>query len=492
MNFVLGLDLGTTNIKALALGADGQPRARASQKTPATNGEYDAEELWRACAQSIHDLLAQLDADARVDGIAVASMGEAGVLLDAAGKPLAPVIPWYDQRARAAVEWWRANISETDLYRITGLSLRPAYSANTLLWYREQLPNLFARAHTWLCLADWITFCLAGQTTMSYAMACRTMLFDVRRRAWSDELLHLTRLPGDLLPSLFPSGQVIGAVTRDAARETGLREGTPVAIGGHDHVCAALAAGVIEPGRVLDSTGTVEAILAPLAQPILDRAITGGMSCGCHVAHDRYYLIGGITSGGVVAWLSRLFAGGDSPEVIARLMTEASASPIGANGLWFEPYLDGAASRPRDPDAWGAWLGVRLHHTRADFARAAMEGLTFGIRHLVAGMSAAARLPVEELRAVGGATRNAWWQQLKADVIGAPIQTLAVTAVTAQGAALLAGIGIGMFADEADASARANCPAARYEPNPETHARYDAAYPTFCALYPALKALRLE
>ncbi|MCI0477837.1 MAG: hypothetical protein L0Y55_16470, partial [Anaerolineales bacterium] len=215
-------------------------------------------------------------------------------------------------------------------------------------------------------------------------------------------------------------------------------------------------------------------------------------SCGCHVARDRYYLIGGITSGGVVAWLSRLFAGDDSPETIARLMEEAATSPVGANGLWFEPYLDGAASCPRDPDARGAWLGVCLQHTRADFARAAMEGLTFGIRHLVAGMIDAARVPLQELRAVGGATRNVWWQQLKADVIGAPIQTLAVTDVTAQGAALLAGIGIGMFADEADASARAVRPAARYAVNVENHARYDAAYPTFCALYPVLKTLQLE
>ncbi|MEW5719890.1 MAG: FGGY-family carbohydrate kinase, partial [Chloroflexota bacterium] len=255
----------------------------------------------------------------------------------------------------------------------------------------------------------------------------------------------------------------------------------------------ALAAGVVEPGCVLDSSGTVEAIMVPLAQPVLDHAHTGGMSCGCHTARDRYYLIGGVMSGGVVDWLSRLLGGDDSPEAIARLMEEAASSPPGAHGLWFEPYLDGAASRPRDPEAWGAWLGLRLHHTRADLARAAMEGLSFGIRYLSEGIQEATRSPIRELRAVGGGTRNAWWQQLKADVLGVPIETLVVSDVTAQGAALLAGLGIGMFADETHAIARAYRPATRYQVDRDLHAKYDAAYRDgFVKLYPALKALPLH
>ncbi|MBI5305751.1 MAG: carbohydrate kinase [Chloroflexi bacterium] len=502
MDVVLGLDLGTTNCKALAMGEDGQPVASVSAPTPVhtvtlpntlqPGEEFDAEELWQTCAQLIRALIAKPGVDFRVVGIAVASFGEAGVLLDDARQPLAPIIAWRDPRTMLWLDWWRTRISETEMYRITGLSFRHIYSVNKLLWYREHAPQMFMRAHTWLCIADWITFRLTAQLATSYALACRTMLFDVSRRAWSDELLRLANLPADLLPPPLPSGQIVGAITADAARETGLLAGTPVVIGGHDHVCAALAAGVTEPGTILDSSGTVEAILVPLDQPILDLAATGGMPCGCHTARERYYLIGGVMSGAVVDWLARVLTGDDAPTTVSQLMLDAARAPIGAEGLWFEPYLDGAGSYLRDPAAWGAWLGLRLHHSRADMIRAAMEGLTFGIRHLLEKMQRAGKFPARALRAVGGGTRNTWWQQLKADVIGAPIETLVVSDVTAQGAALLAGIGIGMYADEATAIARAYRPMTRYAVNAENHARYEALYrDVFEKLYPALKPISL-
>ncbi len=267
----------------------------------------------------------------------------------------------------------------------------------------------------------------------------------------------------------------------------------PITIGGHDHVCAALAAGVTEPGTMLDSSGTVEAIFVPLATPNLNLASTGGMACGCHTARERYYLIGGVMGGAVVDWLARLLTGDDAPTTVSQLMLDAASAPIGANGLWFEPYLDGAGSYLRDADAWGAWLGLRLHHSRADMIRAAMEGLTFGIRDLLEKMQNAAKYPAQGLRAVGGGTRNTWWQQLKADVLGVPIETLAVSDVTAQGAALLAGIAVKMFADENDAMARAYRPATRYQVNGENHVRYDALYHrVFEKLYPALKPISLK
>jgi xylulokinase len=467
--------------------------ASASAPTPQVNGEYNAEELWRVCSRLTRQVIANLDSAQHIASVAVASMGESGVLLDTEHQPLAPIIPWHDKRTADLIDTIRAQISEPDLYRITGLPLRHIYSASKLMWYRDYAPEIFARAQTWLCLADWITFRLTGQCTTSYSMACRTMLFDVRQRAWSDELLRVMNLPGHLLPPVSPSGQIIGTVTRSAANETGLPEGTPVATGGHDHICAALAAGVIEPGSVLDSSGTVEVLLIPLAAPVLDYVLTSGMACGCHTARDEYYLLGGVMSGGIVDWLARLFAGDDLPETVTRLMQEASTSPLGANGLWFEPYLGGAASRPRDPNAWGAWLGLRLHHTRADLLRAAMEGLTFGIRYLAQGIEEASGHAIQQMRAVGGGTRNVWWQQLKADVLGVPIETLVVSDVTAQGAALLAGIGIGMFADATDAARRAYHPAARYKPNPENHAEYNILYrAVFETLYPALKNISLK
>jgi xylulokinase len=502
MDVVLGLDLGTTNCKVLAVDESGQPVANASMPTPVqmtwtANGdtvpEYDAEPLWNTSARLIQRVMSEIGPGAHVAGIAVASMAESGVLLDAAGQPLAPIITWYDSRSLPWLAWWQGHMTDEETFAITGLAPRHIFTAYKLLWYRDQQPELLAQAQSWLCVADWITFRLSAQYTMSYSMASRTLLFDVSRRAWSDYLFAFSDLPKRLMPPVLPSGQVIGWVTAEAARMTGLREGTPVVTGGHDHICAALAAGVIAPGPVLDSSGTTEPLMVALDTPALDsRVATTGFCCGCHTVGDRYYLLGGIMAGAVVDWMSRLLGGDDTPTTVSRLMEIAATSPPGANGVWFLPYLDGSGPPKRDPEAWGAWLGLRLRHTQADVIRAAMEGLTFGIRALLDGIQQAAGFPVQELRVVGGGSRNTWWQKLKADILGVPIETLAVSDVTAQGAALLAGIGVGMFADEQEAASRTYRPATRYQADPVVHAQYDIAYrETFARLCPALKALPL-
>jgi xylulokinase len=501
MDTVLGLDLGTTNCKAVLLDQYGQLVASATTPTPvrgeappaAGSPEYDADALWNTCAELIRRVTDQLRLEQAVVGVAVASMGEAGVLVDEAGKPLMPILTWHDRRTLPWVDWWRTRMSQADIYRITGLPLDHTYSANKLLWYRAQDLHAFARARTWLCLADWITFRLSGELSTSYSIASRTMLFDVRRHTWSDDLLRLAELPASLLPPALPSGDIVGRVTSQAARATGLPTGTPVVTGGHDHICAALAAGVIKPGATLNSTGTTDSILSTLEAPLLDEALAdSGLCCGCHTVPDHYYLLGGFMSGAVVDWVSRLLAGDSRPDTLAGLMDEAASAPPHAHGIWFLPYLDGSGPPHRDPNAWGAWLGLRLTHTRGDVARATMEGLTFALRYLLEGFQPITGLTASRLRAVGGGSRNTWWQSLKADILGLPIEVPAMPDLTAAGAALLAGIGVGMFSDAADAAARSYRHAERHEPDPGRRAAYDTAYhDVFLKLYPALRELPL-
>jgi xylulokinase len=501
MDSILGLDLGTTNCKAVLFDRDGQLVASATTPTPVRRDwpsapgspEYDAHALWDACAGLIRRVTGQSPHGQAVVGVSVASMGEAGVLVDEVGQALMPILTWHDRRTLPWVDWWRARMSQADIYCITGLPLDYIYSANKLLWYREQDPHAFARARTWLCLADWITFCLSGELSTSHSMASRTMLFDVRRRAWSPDLLRLAELPADLLPPALPSGEMVGRVTPQAAQATGLAIGTPVVTGGHDHICAALAASVIAPGAMLNSSGTTDTILSTLEAPLLDGALAGaGLCCGCHTVPGYYYLVGGFMSGAVVDWVSRLLAGDTSQDTLIRLMDEAASAPPHAQGIRFLPYLGGSGPPDRDPNAWGAWLGLRLNHTRGDVVRATMEGLTFALRYLLEGFQPVTGLTASQLRAVGGGSRNRWWQSLKADVLGLPIEVPAVSDVTASGAALLAGIGVGMFNDAADAAVRSYRPAVRYEPDPDRRAAYDTAYQqVFLKLYPALKELPL-
>jgi xylulokinase len=250
-----------------------------------------------------------------------------------------------------------------------------------------------------------------------------------------------------------------------------------VFVGGHDHICAAVAAGAIEPGIVLDSVGTAEAIMVTLDSPLSgDKMAASGICCGCHSAQDRYYMLGGLIAGGVLAWVSRILMGDESSEAINRLMVEAAASPPGAHGVCFLPYLDGSGPPDRDPTAWGAWLGLSLKHTRGDIARAAVEGISYGIRYLLETAQGYSGVTVGELRCVGGGTRNTFWQQVKADILGLPVDAPSVVDVTAQGAALLAAMGAGVFRDTAEAASAAYRSGVRYEVDPQRSAGYEIAY----------------
>ena len=502
MDVLLGLDLGTTNCKALAVGLDGQPIASASLPTPAriltgedrAAPEYDALELWHTSAALIRQVVGNLPGELRVAATAVASMGEAGVLIDGNGAPLTPVLTWHDPRTLPWVDWWRERISDQQVYEITGLPPDYIYSAHKLLWHRSQDPVNFRKGRAWLCLADWVTFRLTGEFTTTYSLASRTMLFDQRSLVWNEDLLGLAGLPASLFPKTFPSGTLIGRVTRTASGETGLPEGLPVVSGGHDHICAALAAGAITPEIILDSAGTVEALMVTLVAPSLrGEMASSGLGCGSHSARGKYYLIGGIMGGGVLAWVSRLLAGDDSPETIGSLMSEAMTVPAGAKGARFIPYLEGNGPPLRDARAWGAWLGLRLQHTRRDLVRACVEGLSLGIRYLLECLQSSSEEPVRELRCVGGGTRNAFWQQIKADVMGVPIDTPAAADITAQGAALLAGIGAGAFKSETEAAASAYRTAVRYVPDSERVAYYEEVYQKeYRELYTLYKQLRLS
>jgi len=307
-------------------------------------------------------------------------------------------------------------------------------------------------------------------------------------------MLALAGIPSHLMPPLVTSGAVVGHVTAEAARQTLLPQGIPVSAGGHDHICGAIAVGAITPGIILDSAGTAEAFMATL-----DRSIAAevheppGLGCGCHTAPDKYYLLGGILGGGAINWLSEVLTNTADIASIASLMQAAQQSPLGAGGVRFLPYLRGSGPPKRDPNAFGAWVGFRLKHTRGDLVRAAIEGLSFGFRKVVTLMQDLGGFRADALRATGGSTRNVFWQQVKADVIGLPVEVADEPEASAKGAALLAGIGAGVFKDVAAAAevAYSSISAERYLPDPERHREYSLIYERWLQLQPALESLAL-
>lgn len=497
MPYLLGLDAGTTSIKAwLYDAASGRPVAGASHPTPGARprpgwAEHDPEALWLAAAASIRSALAAASPNEPVAALAVASMAEAGLPLDIHGRPLYPIIAYYDQRTDQYAGWWRERLGAEAIHAISGQVVRPPFGVMKLLWLRDQRPDLFARMRRWLSVGDYLIWRLAGVYATDRTLASRTMLFDQRALAWSPELIELAGIPRDILPDVHPSGAIVGAVHQDAAAQTGLAAGTPVATGGHDHLCGAFAAGVVAPGDTLASLGTAAALLAADSTFHGGGAVFAqGLSCYCHVADGAYVVQGGLgAAGAALAWLARFLRGANEPGDYAALEQAAIASPPGARGLVWLPHLRGSGTPERDSDSRAALIGLRDEHTPGDTWRAMIESLAYWSRSNLAAIEAATGRPAQRLTLIGGVARNALLPQIFADVIGRPVALLDIAEASARGAALLSAQAIGASIGPPPR------PPHEVAPDLARAARYDRIYqeiytPLYTALRPMNQALQ--
>lgn len=301
----VGLDVGTTGVKAVAFDASYTELAAATVPTPTRplpdgGAEYDADELWAAAAQVLRTVTGALATSGHVArGIAAASMGEAGVLVDGAGRPTAPVIAWFDQRTVPQAAWWAATVGVEPTHAINAIPVDPIFGAPKMLWIQQHWPEAWAAGRHWLNMADWAAYRLSGEMATDHSLASRSMLYDLRRRRWSDELLAASGLDGSRLAPLVQSGRPVGTVTAEASAATGLPPGCVVGAGGQDHICAALALGVTEPGMLLDSIGTAEAFFLVLDDvDASGRLARAGLAQGAHVEAGRVYALAALSDGG--------------------------------------------------------------------------------------------------------------------------------------------------------------------------------------------------
>ncbi len=471
---LVGLDVGTTGVKAIAVAPDGRVVGVAERGYPLSTpragwSEQDPEDWWRA-AEAALAALGPLE----IAGIGLSGQMHGLVALDAHDRVLRPAILWNDQRTGAECAEIEELIGLERLIELTGNRALAGFTAPKLLWLRRHEPDVYARIARVLLPKDYVRLRLTGEWAMDVADASGTLLLDVAGRRWSDEVLAALEMPREWLPPLLESPEVSG-------RTAG---GIPVAAGAGDCAAAALGVGIDRAGPlsiVLGTSGVVFAALpAYVAEP------QARVHAFCHAVPGAWHAMGVMLSAaGSLQWFRDRLA----PDVgFAELVAEATPWGPGAEGLLFQPYLAGERTPHADPSARGAFVGLELRHDRGALVRSVLEGVSFGLRdslELLRGLGVTA----ESARVSGGGARGGLWLSILASVLGLPLETTAAEEGSAYGAALLGGVAGGVYADVHEAVERCVRVAATIEPDAAWSSAYEDVYARYRALYPALEPL---
>ena len=489
---LLGLDIGGSGAKAglYAAGSgellgSGYVEYRMTSAVPG-HAEHDADTWWQAAILAIRQASNGSD-PSTIRGLGV-SCTNGLVAVDAKGRPLRSAIMLWDQRAVPEVEHIGRVLDPGRLFEITGNPLAPgAYSLPTILWLKHHEPETFDSAYKLLVPGGYLVARLTGAFTIDHSRACTTLLFDIRGLDWHRPFLDALQIPVEKLPRPLPGLAPAGSVTAEAAELTGLRPGTPVVAGCMDTVAASIGCGVMEPGECFVIMGTAARVCTALLEPRFDPRF---MNCS-HTAPGRWLAIGALNGiGSSWRWMRDTFgqleqsvAALSGQDAYDLLTAEAANAPPGSKGLIFLPYISGERTPVWNPKARSVFLGITLGHERCDVLRSVLEGAAFAIRQVVEILETDQGLAIPELRIGGTAARSAVWNQIIADVLGKPVVSMVETQTEVLGAALLAGVGLGVYADFDEAVAAHVRPARTFKPDDRAHAAYDQLFPVYRDLY---------
>lgn len=487
--YFLGIDTSTTSSKALLIDERGEVIAVASNphtlQTPKPLwSEQNPHEWWEAVAASIRSVLKK----AGVGGEQVGAVGLTGqmhglVLLDEAGNVLRPAILWNDQRTQSQCDEIHRIIGKERFIQITGNVALTGFTAPKILWVKENEPEVFAKAKHVLLPKDYIRLKLTGEYAMDKADGAGTVLFDLKARDWSDEVLAALEIPRAWMPKTFEGTEFTGYVTEEAAALTGLKVGTPVAAGGGDQAAGAVGVGAVEPGIIGLTVGTSGVVFATTPSALIEPE--GRLHAFCHAVPNMWHFMGVMLSAaGSLQWYRDTLA----PDVsFDDLLKEAESIPAGSEGLQFLPYLSGERTPHPDPLARGAFIGLTLRHSRAHMTRSVLEGVAFGLKDSFTLIQNAGLGSITQVRASGGGTKGALWRRIMASVLEAELVTVNTTEGGAYGAALLAGVGAGAWSDVASACRECIRITGSTSPDEKEAGVYHKSYAVYRELYPALK-----
>jgi xylulokinase len=499
VSVTLGIDIGTTGTRTIAIDETGKVLASASAEYPCDYpkpgwSEQDPDLWWSATVATIRDVLAQAHLKpAEIAGIGLSGQMHGSVFLDADGHVLRKALLWNDQRTGAECdEIERRAGGRESLIRMVSNPALTGYTAPKILWVRNHEPQVWEKVRQVLLPKDYIRYRLSGTYATEVSDASGTLLLDVAKRRWSEPLLAKLELDPALLPACFESTEVSSTVSEIGSESTGLLKGTPIVGGGGDQPAGAVGNGVVRAGVVSATMGTSGVVFAHLNELGFDPL--GRLQRFCHAVPNAYCAFGCVLSaGGSLKWVRDELGDIEVEAAPARgvspydlLCEEAALAKPGCEGLFFLPYLTGERTPHFDPHARGGWMGLTVRHTRSDLVRSVLEGVAYAMRDSLELIKETGA-KINEVRLSGGGARGKLWRQIQADIYGQEVCTINASEGPAFGVALLAQVGTGRFGSVAEACDTAIQVASRTPAQAKASAIYERGYPVYKGLYGALK-----
>lgn len=498
MEMLLGIDIGTSGCKIALFSRDGNVICSDTEEyavyySAPGYAEQDPGEWWEAVCRGTRRLIERSGVSpADIAGVGVDGQSWAAIAVDKDGAVLARNPIWMDTRSEEICRELNRSVGEERLFGVSGNPLKAQYTTGKILWYKRNKPDVYRHISKILQSNSYIVYRMTGVMSQDVSQGYGLHCFDTKRGVWDNGMCRALGIDSGILPDIAACHEVVGTVSGSAAAQTGLAAGTPVVAGGLDAACGTLGAGVLEPGQTQEQGGQAGGMSICLSDYCADLRLI----MSCHVVPGRWLLQGGTTGGGgVVRWFHEQFGfeerlaakqtGGSSLALLDEL---AQKAPAGCGGVVFLPYMAGERSPIWDANAKGVFYGLDYAKTKAHMARAVMEGAAYSLLHNIE-VAVGAGASVGVMRAMGGAANSRFWTQMKADITGRPIEVPGCDTATTLGAALLAGVGVGVYGGFAEAVAQTVTVKRRHEPNSAFADEYRRGYEAYRALYTALKDL---
>jgi xylulokinase len=485
VRIAIGVDVGTTGSRAVAVDETGAVRAAHTAEYPLLTPkprwtEQDPAEWWRATREGVSAVAGSAETSGEIVGIGLTGQMHGSVFLDRDGEVIRPALLWNDQRTDAQCAEIADRVGAARLVEITGNPALTGFQAPKVLWLRAEEPSNFERVEHVLLPKDYVRYRLTRELATDASDAAGTLFLDLREREWSREVLGALDVPASWLPPVFEGPASTGTVPPEIAEELGVPAGTLVAAGGGDNAAAAIGTAVTREGVMSSSIGTSGVLFAHAEECAVDPS--GRVHAFAHAVPGRYCLLAvTLSAGGSLRWWRDVTGVGYD-----QLVAEAERVPAGSEGLVFLPYLTGERTPHLDALASGVFLGLTARHTRAHMTRALMEGVLFSLRDGLEIMRGLEVRPAE-IRATGGGATSGLWLRLQADVYGATVHRLAVEEGAAYGAALLGHVAAGTFADVGEATGVVRTLTEVTDPDPDAVGVYERTYEIYRSLYGTLR-----